>query len=59
VRARYDPDGPSFLDDVSTRIELRQKFVGTYIKPSVTVSVECWVLSWRRRKGNQWFHKSG
>jgi hypothetical protein len=59
VRARYDPDGSSFLDDVSPRIEPRHEFVGTYIVPSVTVSVECWVLSWRRRKGNQWFHKSG
>jgi hypothetical protein len=45
--------------DVSPRIEPRHEFVGTYIVPSVTVSVECWVLSWRRRKGNQWFHKSG
>ena len=46
------------LDGVSSRIEPRE-FIGTYSVPSATVSVECWALSWRGRKGNRWFHKSG
>jgi len=58
ISFRYDPDGPFVLDDVSPRIEPRE-FIGMYSVPSVTVSVECWKLSWRGRKGNPWFHKSG
>jgi hypothetical protein len=36
-----------------------REFIGTYSVLSVSVSVECWALSWRGRKGNRWFHKSG
>jgi hypothetical protein len=39
-------------------IESRE-FIGTYSVLSVSVSVECWALSWRGRKGNRWFHRNG
>ena len=39
-------------------IESRE-LIGTYSVLSVSVSVECWALSWRGRKGNRWFHKNG
>jgi len=58
IRFPHEPDSPLVLDDVSLRIEPRE-FIGMYSVPSVTVSVECWKLSWRGGKGNPWFHKSG
>jgi hypothetical protein len=36
-----------------------REFIGTYSVLGVSVGVECWALSWRGRKGNRWFHKSG